>query len=145
MWEYYWKSLKMFLLNFLFGLFPLVLVWFINVMFGGINTEEQKHLIRDGVVIFVSIACMGGVMVEFLLSRHKFRGPKILAIFLFPVALMWIVGVEYLLVVVKKIDHNVFDLDSSSTIFVFLLSFIYSTFAKANLYFLEDLNIVEEN
>lgn len=132
---YYFKSVKWYIGNALFGLFPLILMWLVYYRSGGKTGEEEiYHLIHDGVIVFLCIALMGAVVVEFLLSGPKLSGISIFTIYLFPFIVLGIISLDYLLIYLKVIDNSSFHLNSRTTIITIILSFAYCTFTKATLY-----------
>lgn len=138
--HYYWKSLKWFIGNLLFGSVPLLLMWVVEgLSHGNTGADEISSILHQGVVHFLCIALMGAVMTEFLISGIKFGGFSIFAIYIFPLLILSFVSLEYLLVYLNKIESKCFDLNSNYTYIVFILSFIYCTFIKASFYIKEDI------
>ncbi len=132
---YYWKSCKWFLGNAAFGIFPVLLMWLVyGLSEGKTGQKEIFHLIHDGVIVFLCIALMGAVMVEFLLSGPKMSGFSIFTIYIFPLIVLGIISLDYLLIYLNVIDSTVFNLNSWTTIITIVLSFSYCTFTKATLY-----------
>lgn len=137
--HYYWKSLKWFIGNLLFGLVPLLLMWLVEgLSHGNTGGDEINNILHEGVIHFLCIALMGAVMTEFLISGIKFGGFSVFAIYIFPLLVLSFVSLEYLLVYLKQTDNKCFDLRSTYTYVVFFLSFIYCTFIKASFYIKED-------
>ena len=137
--HYYWKSLKWFIGNLLFGLVPLLLMWVVEILSDGrTGSDGFNTILHEGAIHFLCIALMGAVMTEFLISGIKFGGFSVFEIYIFPLLVLSFVSLEYLLVYLEKTDNKCFDLTSTTTCVVFFLSFIYCTFIKALFYIKED-------
>ena len=137
--HYYFKAAKWFIGNIIFGLAPLLLIWVVYALSNGASgNDEMSHLIHDGVVLFVCISVMGAVVVEYMLSGFKSSGISIFGIYIFPLCILAIVSIDYMLIYLRIIDNTCFNIGSLTTKIIIFLSHIYSTFTKANLYILED-------
>lgn len=142
--HYYYKALKWYIGNISFGLFPILLTLaFYAVSKKQEGLAELYHLIHDGVIIFVFIAVMGAVMVEYLISGFMTNGWEVFIIYIFPLLVLGLASLEYLLSFLKVIDGTCFALSSLTTKFICGYSFLYCIFIKANLYIKE--NIREQN
>ena len=138
--NYWFKAFKWFMGNSMFGIFPLFLMLTVNTLTDGRAGEhEVNHLIYEGgVVLFVMIAIMGSVTVDYLLSGFTTSGLAVFAIYYFPLVILGFVSLEFVLICMKLLDKETFGLTSATTIIVVTLSFVYSTATKANLYIKED-------
>lgn len=138
--HFYIKAVKWFLGNVIFGLAPIILMF---VVYGlserKTGLEEIQRLIHDGVIIFVLIAIMGAVMVDYFLSGIKSSGRSIFTIYIFPLCVLAIASIDYLLTYLKIIDGTCFALGSLTTKIISILSLLYCTFTKAKLYLRENL------
>src|SRR5690606_20957817 len=87
--HYYWKSLKWFIGNLLFGMVPLLLMWLVQELTHGLTGgDEINNLLHEGVIHFLCIALMGAVMTEFLISGVMFGGFSVFAIYVFPLLVL---------------------------------------------------------
>ncbi len=88
-WYYYWKSFKWTFYNALCGLLPLLLVGAVaNLTKGSEGQEQFEDLIYEGgLVLFVSIAIMGAVAVDYIVESVEMAGTKIILIFGLPLFL----------------------------------------------------------
>jgi hypothetical protein len=134
---YLWKSLKWTVGNALFGLTPLLFMCLVYTL--GIEKahHEIEHLILDGVIIFVSCAIMGAVLVDFALTDYALRSSGIFAIYMVPCFIVGIVCLNYLFINLKSVPVDRFSLSSPTTILVVLLSFFYCLFVKTHLFISE--------
>ena len=134
-WYYYWKALKWYLSNLIFGLVPVILLLVVQGLSNGkVGGEGVNTLMNEGVLHFLSIALMGSVVTDALLSGEKSKGFEIFAIYIFPVLVLSFVALEYLLVYLRVIENSCFDINSFYTIIVILLSFGYCSFVKTSSY-----------
>jgi hypothetical protein len=99
--------------------------------------HEIEHLILDGVIVFVSCAIMGAVLVDFALTDYPLRSSGIFTIYMIPCAIVGIVCLNYLFINLKSVPVERFSLSSPVTVSVVLLSFFYCLFVKTNLYIKE--------
>lgn len=137
--DYLMKSIKWTVGNAIFGIFPLLFVWLLYGLSGGkTGHEELYRLIHDGVILFVCIAIMGAVVVEYLISGFPVSGFAVLRIYIFPLGVLGIVCIDFMLIQFKQIDNQCFDIDSLTTKIVVFLSLFYTIFTKASLYMKED-------
>src|SRR5690348_16378841 len=105
--------------NAMFGLFPMLFMLIVySLGEGKVGKDEIDHLIHDGLILFVSIAIMGSVMVDYALSDLKLKWPGILVVYIMPLGLVAIISIEYLLINLKIIPNLRFDLTSGNTKFV---------------------------
>lgn len=134
-WHYYWKAFKWYVGNLVFGLVPVLLLFIVSKLTDGeTGSGEIDVLIHEGVIHFLSIALMGAVLIEALLSGEKSNGFEIFAIYMFPLLVLSFISLEYLLVFLNKMNNACFEVTSPYTIIVFLLSFGYCSFAKTSSY-----------
>lgn len=140
-WDYFWKTFKWFIGNALFGVFPLVFMCIIYYLsekkLGG---HEIEKLVYDGAVLFVCIAMVGAVLVDYYLSGFRATGFGRFAIYAFPSLILMLISVNYFLIHIKVIDNSRFSITSNTTIWTVAMSFIYILFVKTNLYIKEDVN-----
>ncbi|SRR6266700_996561 len=128
--------------NAVFGLIPLIFMLTVYELGEKkIGIDEINHLIHEGVILFVSIAIMGSVFVDYALSGFKLKGIGVFAIYIFPLCIVAIISIDYLLIHLGIISNNCFSLSSKTTKFVVGLSFIYILFAKTSLYIKEDFGL----
>ena len=137
--NFYFRAFKWFIGNAIFGLAPIVLML---VVYGltekKTGSVEILRLVHDGAVIFVLIAIMGAVMVDYLLSGIKTSGRSVFTIYIFPLAVLAIASLDYLLTYLNVIDGTCFAIDSLTTKIISFLSLLYCTFTKAQLYIREN-------
>ncbi len=125
--------------NALFGLTPLLFMQFVYLVSGfKVGGEEIKHLVHDGVVLFVCCAIMGAVLVEFVLSGYEMKISRSYKLLIIPGFIMLLLLTDYFLINLKAIDTSCFALDSWTSLIVIVLSFLFCTFNKANYYIKED-------
>jgi hypothetical protein len=138
--DYYIKALKWFVLNAAFGIFPLILMGVVNWLTSGKEGQPQiDHLIYEGgVVLFVSIAIMGAVAVDYLLSGIKCSGIEIFALYIFPSFIAGFISLEFLLVCLHKLNKFALGIQGKKTIILIIISFFYCTLTKATFYLKED-------
>src|SRR5450432_4859711 len=124
---------------FCFGLaLPLILA-VINMMSAyKFGTQEIQSLILGGAIVFNCFAMMGSVLFDFALGGYAIRGISIFAIFIFPFLILGLILIDCLLIHFGVIDSTCFCVSSKTTIFVVIVSFIYTIFGKAALYINED-------
>lgn len=139
-WNYWVKAFKWFSMNLCFGLFPLYLMYIVKTSTNGkAGNPQVDHLVYEGgIVLFVCIASMGAVMIDYVLSGIPKSGFRIFRIYIVPLILLGYVTLDFLLICMDKLEKETFSLTSSTTIIIFLLAFVYCTFTKANLYLEED-------
>jgi len=138
--DYWFKSFKWTFLNAAFGLFPLLLVGTVSwLTHGKEGNHQMDHLIYEGgIVLFVAIAIMGAIVVDYLLSGHKTSGVGVFAIYIFPALVAGFIALEFLLVCLQKLNKHALSLGGKKTIILLLISFLYCTFTKSSLYIKED-------
>lgn len=138
--DYLYKSLKWFFFNSVFGLFPLILMGTVSKLTAGQEGQTTvDHLIYEGgVILFVIIAIMGAVAVDYLLAGFKFSSKEIFFYFIFPSILAGFISLEFLLVCMQKLDKFALALHGRKTMTLILLSFVYCTLVKASFYQKED-------
>lgn len=137
--QYVKKSLLWFVLNGACGVSPLLFMCFVFfISQRKVGHDEIKHLINDGVILFVCCAIMGSVLIDFLLGGFKVKGIAALAIIAIPGSVLVLISFDYLLFIMKIIDGTCFALSSLTTKCVIVISLFYCIFTKANLYIKED-------
>jgi hypothetical protein len=99
--------------------------------------HEIEHLILDGVIVFVSCAIMGAVLVDFALADYPLTSMGAFMIYMAPCFIVGIVCLNYLFIHLKSVPVERFSLSSPVTIWVVLLSFFYCLFVKTRLYIIE--------
>jgi hypothetical protein len=126
--------------NVIFGLFPLIIMYlFFFCSNGKVCGDGVDNLIYEGAILFVCIAIVGTVYVDFYLSGIYLSGWGRFATYFFPVIIPLWVSVNYVLIHMKIIGKEVFAASSGITIATIALSFLYVLFVKTNLYMQEDL------
>ena len=136
---YLMRTIKWLISNAIIGLAPLVIMIAVNMIGNGkVGNEEIKHLIKDGVILFVCCAMMGSVVIDFRLAGFDLTGWRFVAVFISPFAILGIILLEYLMICLKVIDYELFSLNSTTSKIVISLSLIYCILAKTNLYMKED-------
>lgn len=99
----------------------------------------MDSLIYDGgIVLFVSIAIMGAVVVDYLVSGFPASGLSIFAVYIFPFLIMGFISLEFLLVCFNKIDRLALALGSKKSVILMVFSSVYSIATKSTLYLKED-------
>jgi hypothetical protein len=136
---YVWKSLFWYFGNLAIGCIP---VLFMGLVFlasrGKLGFDDMQKQIHEGAVLFVSVAMIGGVMVDFLQSESKYTGRQIVVIILAPIGAISVLLLEYLFVVLKIINTDCFNITSGSSTFVLGFSIVYCVLNKINLLIRED-------
>jgi hypothetical protein len=131
---YLWKSLKWTVGNAIFGLTPLLFMCLVYAIGMEKAHHEIEHLILDGVIIFVSCAIMGAVLVDFALTDYALKSTGVFAIYLIPCFIVVYVCLNYLFINLKSVPVERFSLSSPVTVWVVLASFFYCVFVKTSLY-----------
>lgn len=137
--DYAARSLFWYVGNLAFGCIP---VLFLAAVFwasdGKLGNEDMQRQIRGGAILFVCVAMIGGVMIDYLQSETRFSGYQIVFIVLTPILIIGIILLKYLFFVIKIIDVDCFKLTSGSSLFVVGFSIIYCISNKINLLIRED-------
>lgn len=138
--DYWKKAFKWFCLNAVFGLFPLIIMGTVSWLTKGEEGDHQiDHLIYEGgIVLFVAIAIMGAVAVDYLISGGEFTGASIFGLFIFPGIIAGFISLEFLLVCLHKLNKYALAITSKKTLILLTFTFLYCTLAKANLFIKED-------
>lgn len=125
--------------NVIFGIFPLIFMLAIFLMseqkFGGTEVDD---LVYEGSILFVCLAIVGSVLVDFYLSGVRMDGFARFATYFFPAIILFIIAVNYFLIHIHMIDKSRFALTSYTSIITISLSIVYVIFVKTNLYMKED-------
>jgi len=129
-----WKSLKWTVGNAIFGLTPLLFMCLVYTIGLEKADHEIEHLILDGVIVFVSCAIMGAVLVDFALADYPLTSGGIFGVYMVPCFIVGIVCLNYLFINLKSVPVERFSLSSPVTIGVVLLSFFYCLVVKTTLY-----------
>jgi hypothetical protein len=133
------KSVFWLIGNALFGLLPLIFMKFIFLMSdkkaGG---EEIKHLIEDGVIQFVCCAICGASLVDLALSGEKMKISKAYAWGIIPVVIVGLLLTNYILIILKVIDHTCFHIGSNTSLIIISLTVIFCILVKTRLYIKEE-------
>lgn len=138
--EYIWKTVKWMIINSFFGLFPLLLMLYINYCSDGkAGGDAVNRLIFDGAVMFVCIAIVGGVLGDYYLSGFRLEGWARFALYAVPAYILFVVSVNYFLIYTRVVPESRFSMGSYTTNLIIFLSSIYTLFAKAHLYQKEDI------
>lgn len=137
-WICFFKTLKWIIGNTVFGLFPLLffcsIFYLTDKKFGG---DQVDTLIYEGSILFVCIALVGAVLIDYYLSGLRPIGFTRFATYFFPVALLFVVTENYFLIHIGYVSKSRFALKSNTTIFVITITVIYIIFVKTELYIKE--------
>lgn len=140
-WAYIRKSTIWYFANLGIGCAPLI---FLGMVFmtsrGKMGFNDMDKQVHEGAILFVCVAMIGGIMLDFLQSEFKMRGRQIVVIVITPIMAISLLFLEYLFVILKIINTDCFNITSRSTIFVVLFSAIYCILNKTNLLIMEDIN-----
>lgn len=138
-WQYIMKSAIWYAGNLTIGCAPLI---FLSMVFmtsrGKMGYDDLDKQVHEGAVLFVCVAMIGGIMIDFLQSPMKMRGRQVVVIVITPILAISLLFLEYLFVVLKIINADCFNITSRSTIFVVLFSAVYCILNKTNLLIMED-------
>lgn len=138
--KYFKKTLIWGIGNAVFGLAPLIFMCVILILTGHkIGHWEVDALIHEGLVPFVCCAIMGSVVVDFMLADLLFKPVQVFVVYVFPLFVLSIISIDFLLVTLGSISSQCFNLSSLTTIFVAIFSLGYCLFAKPYLHIEEDL------
>ena len=97
--KYFWKSTKWMCGNAIFGIFPLLFMCSIYYISGRkVGAEIVDSLVYEGSVIFVCIAIVGAVLVEYYLSGFRLNGIFRISVYLFPAVILYITSINYYLI-----------------------------------------------
>jgi MFS-type transporter involved in bile tolerance (Atg22 family) len=137
--QYIRKSAFWFVGNLAIGCCPLI---FLSMVFmtsrGKMGYDDFDKQVHEGAILFVCVAMIGGIMLDFLQSEFRLRGRQIVIIVITPIMAISLLFLEYLFVILKIINSDCFNITSRSTIFVVLFSAIYCILNKTNLLIMED-------
>jgi hypothetical protein len=137
--QYIWKSTIWYVGNLTIGCAPLI---FLSLIFmtsrGKMGFEDLNKQVHEGAVLFVCVAMIGGIMLDFLQSPMKMRGRQVVVIVITPILAISLLFLEYLFVILRIINTDCFNITSRSTIFVVLFSAVYCILNKTNLLIMED-------
>lgn len=124
----------------LFGFAPLLFLHLINIMSEeDICAKEIDHLIQGGVILFVSCAITGSVVIDFIISKFKVRGWfAIFAIYVSPFCMLTYLFLKYLLIYVQYGDQHDFGPGSFTTMITVGFSIIYCLCVKTIYYIKEE-------
>lgn len=138
--KYLKKSLLWSIGNAVVGLFPLLLSQVVLKLGGNtVGGEEFTHLLNDGVIVFFCISIMGSVLVDFVIEGYILKASTCFSIFIFPAIAILLVSINYVLLILNKIERTSFSISSLTSLFVILVAAFYSVFLKAALYINEDI------
>lgn len=125
--------------NAFFGLLPLLFMQFIYwVSENRLGKDEIDHLVHDGVVLFVCCAVLGAVLVEFILSGQRLKISETIRRIAIPIFIFVLILMDYFLINLKVIDKSCFDISSTTSSVVMVLSLYYCIFTKFRLYVKEE-------
>jgi len=140
-WQYIKKSTLWYFGNLVIGCAPLI---FLAMVFmtsrGKMGYDDMDKQVHEGAILFVCVAMIGGILIDFLQSPMKMSGRQIVVIVITPIMAISLLFLEYLFVVLKIIEADCFNITSKSTIFIVLFSAIYCILNKTNLLITEDTN-----
>jgi hypothetical protein len=138
-WQYFRKSTFWYAGNLAIGCCPLI---FLGMVFmtsrGKMGYNDMDKQVHEGAILFVCVAMVGGIMLDFLQSEFRMRGRQIVVIVITPIMAISLLFLEYLFVILKIINSDCFNITSRSTIFIVLFSAIYCILNKTNLLIMED-------
>src|ERR1700753_1583731 len=101
---YILKSVYWYFGNLLFGCAPVIFLGLVYLTSQGkLGFDDMQRQIHEGAVLFVCVAMIGSVMVDFLQSGIKINGKQIIFIILAPIFLIEALFLQYLFVVLKII------------------------------------------
>ena len=136
----FWKHIKNALVwlagSSIFGIAPLLFLQLINLMSEeDVCAKEIHHLLQDGVILFVSCAITGSVVIDFIISKFKVKGwLPIFAIYVSPFCILGYLFLKYLLKYVQYGDQHDFGPGSLTTRLTVGFLIIYCTFVKTIYY-----------
>lgn len=114
-------------------------MWFVEFVSGGkVGSDEVRHLLKDGVHLFVCCAILGAIIIEFILSRHEMRTSTMFLLSIVPIFIFGLILVDYILINVKAINEDSFELHTWTSQIVIIFTAIYCIFIKASLYIKEE-------
>jgi len=124
------------LFNAILGLAPLMFLLVLDrwVLNDERITRETEILLEGGMILFVSCALMGSVIVDIIISRLKFRNVGFFFIYISPFILLTGICIFYLLMILEHLNRSTFTSFSGFYIFVIIFSIIYCTLGKYLLY-----------
>jgi hypothetical protein len=136
---YIGKSTLWFIGNLLIGCCPLLFLAMVYMTSRSkLGYDDMDKQVHEGAILFVCVAMIGGVMLDFLQSGFKLKGRQIVVIVITPIMAISLLFLEYLFVILKIINSDCFNISSRSTIFVVLFSAVYCILNKTNLLIMED-------
>ena len=137
--DYLRKTLWWLLGNIVFGLAPLLFMMIVYLTADQkIGAIEIHQFIHDGVVLFVLCAIMGSIMLDYAIGGYTFKSYQVFFIFIFPILILSMLCLNYLLIRIGYIKDDRFDLSSFTSILVTGLSLLYIIRAKTSLFIKED-------
>ena len=138
--QYYFKGFKWVLGNSFWALLPLWFMYFMKFVSGNkVGDDEIQHLvIHDGVILFVCCAFMGAALVELVLILINLKIMTAYRFAIIPCFISLLILTDYALIISKIIDYECFNITSKTSIIVIILTIIYCTFVKAEIYIKED-------
>lgn len=140
LWKHFRKSATWLAGASVFGLAPLLFLQFINVMSGeNLSGREIGQLIRDGIILFVSCAITGSVVLDCILSKFRVKGwLGFIAIYISPFIMLTYLFLKYLQLYVQFDDQHEFGPGSITIEATIAFSVIYCLLVKAFYYMREE-------
>lgn len=136
---YVLKSVYWYFGNLFFGCAPIIFLGFVYLASRGkLGFDDMQKQIHEGAILFVSVAMIGGVMVDLLQSEIEIKAKQIIPLVLVPVFSIGFLFLEYLFVILKVIDIDCFNITSGSSSFILCFSMAYCILNKTNLLIKED-------
>jgi hypothetical protein len=127
--------------NLLFGCAPVIFLGLVYLTSQGkLGFDDMQRQIHEGAVLFVCVAMIGSVMVDFLQSGIKINGKQIIFIILAPIFLIEALFLQYLFVVLKIITIDCLNVTSGISVFVLCYSMVYCILNKTKLLINADTN-----
>lgn len=114
-------------------------MWVISLLSDNkVGSTEVEHQIHEGGVLFVFLALVGAVALDYYLTGIRFNGIARFSTNLTPIFILCVIFVNYLLIKLKIIDQARFSLNSYTSYIVCTVSILYISFVKTNTAIKED-------
>ena len=137
---YILKSVYWYFGNLLFGCAPIIFLAMVYLASEGkLGFDDMQKLIHEGAILFVCVAMIGSVLVDFLQSEIKISGKQIIIIVLAPISSIGFLFLQYLFVVLKIINADCLNVTSETSVSILCFSLVYCILNKTNLLIMEDI------